>query len=174
MNIANKLTVLRILLVPVFVWLLLSGIPGSGIWATAVFLIASLTDLFDGYVARKRGEVTNFGKFADPIADKILTISAYVCLVELGTVPAWAVIIILAREFLVSGLRMSAASQNVVIAADLFGKLKTVIQMISIVVLVSGMFANTWFPITLFYISVLITFLSGATYLIKFKNILMK
>ena len=93
---------------------------------------------------------------------------------ELGTVPAWAVIIILAREFLVSGLRMSAASQNVVIAADLFGKLKTVIQMISIVVLVSGMFANTWFPITLFYISVLITFLSGATYLIKFKNILMK
>ncbi len=172
MTISNKLTILRIIMVPVFVVLMMLDMR---IAATIVFVVASLTDMLDGYLARKRNEITNFGKFADPIADKILVISALACLVEVAVIPAWAVIIVVAREFIVSGLRMAAASQNVVIAADGFGKIKTITQMISITMLLLG-FGWIFGLVAqiLFYLSVVLTFLSGASYVIKYKDVLMK
>ena len=172
MTISNKLTILRIIMVPIFVVLMMLGLYIS---ATVVFVVASLTDMLDGYLARKRNEITNFGKFADPIADKILVVSALACLMEISVVPAWAVIIVLAREFIVSGLRISAASQNVVIAADGFGKIKTITQMVSITMLLlgfGGIWATTAF--VLFYISVALTFFSGVSYIVKYKDVLMK
>lgn len=172
MTISNKLTILRIIMVPVFVVLMMLDMR---IAATIVFVVASLTDMLDGYLARKRNEITNFGKFADPIADKILVISALACLVEVAVIPAWAVIIVVAREFIVSGLRMAAASRNVVIAADGFGKIKTITQMISITMLLLG-FGWIFGLVAqiLFYLSVVLTFLSGASYVIKYKDVLMK
>ena len=172
MTISNKLTILRIILVPVFVALMMLDM---GIAATIVFVVASLTDMLDGYLARKRNEITNFGKFADPIADKILVVSALLCLMEIAVIPAWAVIIVIAREFIVSGLRMSAASQDVVIAADGFGKIKTITQMVSITMLLLGI--GGIFGIiaqVLFYVSVVLTFLSGVSYIVKYKDVLMK
>ena len=172
MTISNKLTILRIILVPVFVALMMLN---QGIAATIVFVVASLTDMLDGYLARKRNEITNFGKFADPIADKILVVSALLCLMEIAVIPAWAVIIVIAREFIVSGLRMSAAAQDVVIAADGFGKIKTITQMVSITMLllgiggVFGLIAQI-----LFYVSVALTFMSGVSYIVKYKDVLMK
>ena len=172
MTISNKLTILRIILVPVFVALMMLEMFW---WATAVFVIASLTDMLDGYLARKRNEITNFGKFADPIADKILVVSALLCLMETAVIPAWAVIIVISREFIVSGLRMSAASQNVVIAADGFGKIKTITQMVSITMLLLG-FGGIFgiVALVLFYVSVALTFLSGVSYIVKYKDVLMK
>lgn len=172
MTISNKLTILRIILVPVFVALMMLKMFYI---ATAVFVIASLTDMLDGYLARKRNEITNFGKFADPIADKILVVSALLCLMEVMIVPAWAVIIVIAREFIVSGLRMSAASQDVVIAADGFGKIKTITQMVSITMLLLG-FGGIFgiVALVLFYVSVALTFLSGISYIVKYKDVLMK
>ncbi len=172
MTISNKLTILRIILVPVFVALMMLNM---GLAATIVFVVASLTDMLDGYLARKRNEITNFGKFADPIADKILVVSALLCLMEIAVIPAWAVIIVIAREFIVSGLRMSAASQDVVIAADGFGKIKTITQMVSITMLLLGI--GGIFGIiaqVLFYVSVVLTFLSGVSYIVKYKDVLMK
>lgn len=172
MTISNKLTILRIILVPVFVALMMMNM---GIAATIVFVVASLTDMLDGYLARKRNEITNFGKFADPIADKILVVSALLCLMEIAVIPAWAVIIVIAREFIVSGLRMSAASQDVVIAADGFGKIKTITQMVSITMLLLG-FGGIFGLIAgiLFYVSVVLTFMSGVSYIVKYKDVLMK
>ncbi|MBR1539577.1 MAG: CDP-diacylglycerol--glycerol-3-phosphate 3-phosphatidyltransferase [Clostridia bacterium] len=141
MNLSNKLTVFRMILVPIFIMIGYIGIPGSllGISTTfwvmnLIFIIASITDTLDGKIARKHNLVTNFGKFLDPIADKILVISALVMLVEFRKIPAWIPIIVIAREFLVSGYRLIAvqASGNV-IAANIWGKLKTVTQMIAIV-----------------------------------------
>lgn len=178
MTISNKLTIFRILLVPIFVICLLSSNNALIFASCLIFIIASLTDTLDGYLARKRNEVTDFGKFADPIADKILVISAYVCLIQTGHILAWGVIIILFREFVVSGLRMAAASKNVVIAADKSGKIKTVLQMISIVMLilgVCGLFDFSLWKYTsyiLYYISVLLTLVSGISYIIKHKSIL--
>jgi len=172
MTISNKLTILRIILVPVFVALMMLEM---GLAATIVFVVASLTDMLDGYLARKRNEITNFGKFADPIADKILVVSALLCLMEIEVVPAWAVIIVIAREFIVSGLRMSAAAQNVVIAADGFGKLKTITQMVGIAMLLLGIGGIFGFIAQiLFYVSVALTFMSGVSYIVKYKDVLMK
>ncbi len=179
MTISNKLTIIRIILVPVLVVLMLLDFKYADIYSAIVFLVASFTDFLDGYLARKRNEVTNFGKFADPIADKVLVISAYLCLVEAQIIPSWAVIIVLAREFIVSALRMSAASQNCVIAADKFGKLKTVVQMISTTMLILG--AHTFMletgalavlSLVLFYISVALAAFSGISYVVKYKNLL--
>lgn len=179
MTISNKLTIVRIILVPVLVVLMLLDFKYADIYSAIVFLVASFTDFLDGYLARKRNEVTNFGKFADPIADKVLVISAYLCLVEAQIIPSWAVIIVLAREFIVSALRMSAASQNCVIAADKFGKLKTVVQMISTTMLILG--AHTFMletgalavlSLVLFYISVALAAFSGISYVVKYKNLL--
>lgn len=141
---ANVVTLVRICLVPVFVVALLSpwpewfGLPQvaageKSLIAAGIFVIISCTDWLDGYLARSRGEVTNFGKFMDPLADKILVAAALLALVELGTLPSWVVLIILAREFIVSGVRMMAATEGVVIAASWYGKAKTVFQMAAIV-----------------------------------------
>ena len=132
MNLANKLTMIRIFLVPVFlVFITVKEIPYGSIIASLVFIIASLTDQLDGYIARSRNQITNFGKFMDPLADKLLVTAALVSLVELKLVAGWAVVVILAREFAVSGLRTLAASDGIVIAASWWGKIKTVTQMIA-------------------------------------------
>lgn len=134
MNLPNRLTLLRIMLVPFFVFFLMAG--DSGLFmllALLVFAVASLTDLLDGKIARSRGLVTTFGKLMDPLADKILVMSAMICFVALGLAPAWAVIVILTREFLVTSLRLIAAGEGLVIAADKWGKVKTVTQMVWII-----------------------------------------
>lgn len=133
MNLPNKLTVLRILLVPFFVAALLIDFPLNNLAALALFGAASLTDLFDGKIARRRGLVTDFGKFADPLADKILVISALLCFVQLGLCDCVAVIIVLFREFTVTSIRLIAASKGKVIAANIWGKVKTVTQMTAII-----------------------------------------
>ena len=133
MNLPNKLTVTRILLVPFFVAALLIDFPLNNLAALAVFGAASLTDLFDGRIARKQGLVTDFGKFADPLADKILVFSALLCFVQLGLCDCVAVIIVLMREFAVTSIRLIAASKGKVIAANIWGKVKTVTQIVAII-----------------------------------------
>ena len=145
MNLANKLTIFRMILVPIFVVIGYLGKLGviSGEWfgisisliiMNIVFIIASITDKLDGYIARSRNQVTTFGKFLDPLADKILVLSALVMLVEFGKIPAWIPVIVLAREFIVSGYRLLAVEKGgMVIAASMWGKLKTVTQMIAII-----------------------------------------
>lgn len=133
MNLPNKLTVLRILLVPFFVAALLIDFPLNNFVALALFGAASLTDMFDGKIARKRGLITDFGKFADPLADKILVISALLCFVQLGLCGCVAVIIVLFREFVVTSIRLIAAAKGKVIAANMWGKVKTVTQIVAIV-----------------------------------------
>ena len=135
MNTPNKLTVLRILLCPVFVlFLLWDGVPGHYLWAMLVFAAASLTDLLDGKIARKYGLVTDFGKFLDPRADKVLVFCALIAFIELGLASSVAVILMMAREFMVTSLRLVAAGKGTVIAAGSLGKLKTAMTMVSIVV----------------------------------------
>lgn len=134
LNIANRVTLLRIIFIPVFVVALLANFPSWGpIWAAVIFTILAATDAVDGYLARSRNEVTNFGKLIDPLADKLLVTAALVALVELGSLPAWIALIIISREFIVTGLRMIAVVEGRVIAAGSFGKLKTVMQIIAIV-----------------------------------------
>ena len=141
MNLANKLTIFRVILVPIMVIIPLLGIQGeflgipiSFIIVDLIFIIASLTDKLDGYIARSRNQITTFGKFLDPLADKILVLSALVMLVEFGKIPAWIPIIVLAREFMVSGYRLMAVEKDgKVIAASVWGKLKTVTQMLAII-----------------------------------------
>lgn len=133
MNLPNKLTVVRILLVPFFVAALLIDFPLNNLVALALFGAASLTDMFDGKIARKHGLITDFGKFADPLADKILVISALLCFVQLGLCDCVAVIIVLFREFVVTSIRLIAAAKGKVIAANMWGKVKTVTQIVAIV-----------------------------------------
>ena len=139
MNLPNKLTILRIFMIPFFVFFLLTDFAGSysDLIALLIFIIASLTDLLDGYLARKYHLVTNFGKFMDPLADKLLVCSAMICLVELGRLPAWIVVIIISREFIISGFRLVASDSGVVIAAGNLGKIKTVVQMVMVCVLIA-------------------------------------
>lgn len=190
MNLANKLTVMRMILVPIFlVFLVFDCIPYGKLVATALFIIASITDKLDGYIARSRNQVTNFGKFMDPLADKLLVTAAIISLVELRFIPAWAVVVIIAREFAVSGLRTIAASDGTVIAASWWGKIKTVIQMIAIILLllkvsigeytflsdfIGGAKVLSWIfnslSIYMFYIAVVITIISGVDYFIKNKE----
>ena len=146
MNTPNKLTVGRMIMVPFLVLFLLTGWGGEAnrYISLAIFVIASVTDWFDGYLARKHHLVTNFGKFMDPLADKLLVCSAMICLIELERLPAWFVIIIIAREFIISGFRLIAAENGIVIAANYWGKFKTVSQMIMIILLLlhfGGVFA---------------------------------
>ncbi len=176
MNLPNKLTLMRVILVPFFVFFLLTDIvPYSAVWALAVFAAASITDALDGHIARSRNLVTNFGKFLDPLADKVLVISALVCFVKLGLAGAVPVLIIIAREFMVSGLRLTVASEGVVVAAGIWGKLKTAFTMVAIGVIL--FFAILWHPAAelpawafiteqvLIWISALLTIISGGVYL---------
>ena len=189
MNLANKLTLIRIILVPIFLIFMVSEIPYGTIIATGIFILASLTDKLDGYIARSRNPITNFGKFMDPLADKLLVTSALISLVELSIIPAWAAIIIIAREFSVSGLRTLAAADGIVIAASWWGKIKTVIQIIAIILLllevnigstaVLSNFVNgssflkgffQYAPSIALYLSVIITIVSGIDYFVKNKQ----
>ncbi|MBQ4522850.1 MAG: CDP-diacylglycerol--glycerol-3-phosphate 3-phosphatidyltransferase [Lachnospiraceae bacterium] len=175
MNLPNKLTILRVIMIPFFlVALLVEGIP-SGKWiALAIFIIASFTDMLDGKIARKYNLITNFGKFMDPLADKLLVSAALIALIPLGKIPAWVVIVIISREFIISGFRLIASDNGVVIAASYWGKIKTVTQMIMIVLLIAD-FSNSIVDVleTVFiYLALALTVISLVDYLIKNKNVL--
>lgn len=135
MNTANKLTILRVLMIPLFMVVLYLGIPGANYWALVIFALASLTDTLDGYIARHYNQVTDFGKFMDPLADKCLVTAAMAWFVEVGQMPGWALLVVLIREFAVSGLRMVASDQGRVIAAGWSGKVKTASTMACIVLM---------------------------------------
>ena len=162
---------LRIFLVPVFMLFLLTKFPYGDYIAVAVFIIAAITDGLDGYIARKWKQITNFGKFIDPLADKLLVTAALISLVELNRLSAWVVIIILSREFVVTSLRVVAASEGIVIAASVWGKVKTVTQIVAIVaILINNFpFSLLGFPFDqiAIYLAVIFTILSGADYLVK-------
>lgn len=162
MNLPNKLTLLRVIMIPIFIIFMLGEIKNGQTTAAVIFIIASATDWLDGYIARRDNLVTTFGKFMDPLADKLLVCSALICLVEIGSIPSWIVIVIIAREFAVTGLRTLAASDNIVIAASWWGKIKTVTQMIAIIV---ALF-NMNFSIYLMYIATFFTILSGVDYFV--------
>lgn len=169
MNLPNKLTVLRVILVPFFVvFLLLSKANDSMKWiALALFIIASLTDLLDGKIARKYQLVTTFGKFMDPLADKILTISGMICLIELGRIPSWIVVIIVAREFIISGFRLIATEHGIVIAANYWGKWKTTFQMIMIILMIMNIPALQLVTTIAMWIALVLTIVSLATYIMQ-------
>lgn len=168
MNLPNLVTLSRIVLVPIFTYLCLVYPPGLNIPATALFLLAAITDGLDGYLARSRKEVTRFGQLIDPIADKLLITAALLALVELGQVTTWVALIILAREFSVSGLRMLAAAEGKVIAASIFGKLKTISQIVAITGFLLGI---SWAPL-LMWVAVVLTILSGVDYFRNAQDIL--
>lgn len=174
MNTPNKLTMLRVILIPFFVVCMLAVSADWGKWAAlAIFIIASLTDTLDGYLARRDNLVTNFGKFMDPLADKLLVCSAMICLVDLERIPSWVVIIIIGREFVISAFRLIASDNGVVIAANYWGKIKTVCQMMMIVVVIAdlgGVFAVA--EQILIYLSLALTVISLATYLWDNRNVL--
>lgn len=167
MNIANKLSVIRILLVPFFIISLISN-GTNNLIAVIIFSIASFTDFLDGYLARKYNLVTVFGQFLDPLADKLLTLSAFIMLTGIGKIPAWTVCIIMAREITITGFRVIAASSGVNIAASKYGKIKTITQIFSIILLL----VNFKFSLVVYYIAVIFTIISGIEYIIKNKNIL--
>lgn len=171
MNLANKLTLLRILLVPVFLYVLLMDSPNASLYATIIFILASLTDFLDGYIARSRNMITKLGKFMDPLADKILVTAALIGLVELNKISSWFVVIILSREFIVSVFRAVAAAEGIVIAASWWGKLKTNAQMIAIVLLLMNNWPmqNMGIPLDMImlYIATGLTIISGYDYIVK-------
>ena len=172
MNLPNKLTIMRVILIPFFVFFLLSPyFPAYGNYiAVAIFIVASL----DGKIARKYNLVTNFGKFMDPLADKLLVCSAMICLIELDRLAAWIVIVIIAREFIISGFRLVASDNGVVIAASYWGKFKTVFQMLMIIVLILDI-QNAGFQVLgviLTYVALILTVVSLIDYIVKNKQVL--
>ena len=176
MNLPNKLTLFRVILIPFFVFFLLAPyFEGYGNYiAVAIFIVASITDFLDGKIARKYNLVTNFGKFMDPLADKLLVCSALICLIQLESIPAWVVIIIIAREFIISGFRLIASDNGVVIAASYWGKFKTAFQMLTVIVLILNI-PNKVFIILgtiLIYVSLALTVISLIDYIAKNKDIL--
>ncbi|MBQ1304931.1 MAG: CDP-diacylglycerol--glycerol-3-phosphate 3-phosphatidyltransferase [Erysipelotrichales bacterium] len=172
MTTANKLTLLRIALIPVFLVILYLGFPGSNYAALAVFIIASLTDLLDGYIARHYNQITNFGKFMDPLADKVLVLSAMCWFVENGQMPGWCLAIVLFREFAVSGMRLVAVEQGKVIAAAWSGKIKTASTMVCLCLMMLNI--PSWLNLICIIVIVATTVYSGIEYFIKnaavFKN----
>ena len=175
MNLPNKLTIMRVLLIPFFVFFMLTDVGGSANkWiALVLFCVASLTDMLDGQIARKHNLVTNFGKFMDPLADKLLVCSAMICLIEKGKLSAWIVIIIIAREFIISGFRLVASDSGIVIAASYWGKFKTVFQMAMIIFLIldlGGIFAVV--ETILVWIALALTIISLMDYIVKNKQVL--
>lgn len=173
MNLPNKLTMFRVILIPFFIVFLLVPITPYDKWiALGIFVIASLTDLLDGKIARKYNLVTNFGKFMDPLADKLLVCSALICLIELQKIPAYMVIIIIAREFIISGFRLVAADNGVVIAASYWGKFKTTFQMIAVCLLIADVEALSLFTQIILWIAVILTVVSLIDYIIKNKDVI--
>ncbi|MCI8566111.1 MAG: CDP-diacylglycerol--glycerol-3-phosphate 3-phosphatidyltransferase [Lachnospiraceae bacterium] len=169
MNLPNKLTMLRVCLIPFFVVFMLTDLAGeaSRYAALAIFIAASLTDLADGKIARKYNLVTNFGKFMDPLADKLLVCSALICLIQTGQLPAWYVIIIIAREFIISGFRLIASDNGIVIAASYWGKFKTTSQMILIVLMILNLPALTLVTQIFYWIALVLTVVSLIDYMKK-------
>ncbi len=174
MNLPNKLTVFRVLLIPFFVVFLLVPIFGEADkWiALTIFVIASLTDLADGKIARKYNLVTDFGKFMDPLADKLLVCSAMICLIELGRIPSWIVVVIIAREFIISGFRLIAVEKGRVIAASYWGKFKTTFQMIMVVLMIANIGQLQVVTTIIMYIALVLTIVSLVDYLIKNKDVM--
>ena len=177
MNLPNKLTVLRVIMVPFFVFFMLTDFAGDASkWiALVIFCVASLTDMLDGKIARARNLVTNFGKFMDPLADKLLVCSAMICLIPAGKLPAWVVIVIIAREFIISGFRLVAADSGIVIAASYWGKFKTVSQMFMVIVLIAdlgGVFDTV--GTVLIWIALILTVISLIDYIAKNVEVLTK
>ncbi len=172
MNLPNKLTMLRIIMIPAFIIVLMTGYYYI---SAVIFILASATDALDGHIARKYNLITNFGKIMDPLADKLLVVSALICLVELGDVAGWMVIVIIAREFTITGLRTVAAAQGIVIAAGWSGKVKTSLQMIAITALLlqNWPFFYIGFPFATvaLWAAVIMTIFSGAEYIIKNKAV---
>ena len=173
MNLPNKLTLLRVIMIPFFVLFMLMQITAFDKWiALAIFIVASFTDFLDGHIARKYNLITNFGKFMDPLADKLLVCSALVCFVEMGKLPAWMVIIIIAREFIISGFRLIASDNGVVIAASYWGKFKTTFQIIMICLLIADIAAIAVITTAITWIALILTIVSLADYLIKNKDVM--
>ena len=176
MNLPNKLTVLRIIMVPFFVFFMLTDVGGTANkWiALVLFCVASLTDLLDGKIARKYNLVTNFGKFMDPLADKLLVCSAMICMIDSGQLTAWFVIIIIAREFIISGFRLVASDNGIVIAASYWGKFKTTSQMIMVVLLILNIDHPVFRMLTQIFvwIAMILTLVSLIDYLMKNKDVL--
>ncbi|MBQ8230946.1 MAG: CDP-diacylglycerol--glycerol-3-phosphate 3-phosphatidyltransferase [Lachnospiraceae bacterium] len=186
MNLPNKLTIFRVILIVPFVLLMLGGLHEWG-WFTAIFggimeyvdyialaifIIASLTDLIDGKIARKYNLVTNFGKFMDPLADKLLVSAAMICLVEMGRIPAWVVIVIISREFIISGFRLIASDNGVVIAANYWGKFKTTFQMIMICLMIANIPQIQILTDIIMWVSLALTIISLVDYIWKNKAVM--
>ena len=172
MTTANKLTIARVALIPVFLVILYLDFPHARYAAFAVFAIACMTDFVDGYIARHYNQITNFGKFMDPLADKILVDSALICLVALGRILAWIVVIIIAREFTISGFRLIAAEKNVVIAANMWGKSKTVFQMAMVILMIVDIPALRILTDIVMWIATALTVISLVTYIAGNKDVL--
>lgn len=181
MNLPNKLTILRTILIPFFLIAMLWDAVPYGNWiALAIFAVASVTDMLDGMIARKYNLVTNFGKFMDPLADKLLVCSAMIAFVELGRIPCWIVIVIIAREFIISGFRLVAADNGIVIAAGIWGKIKTAEQMVMLCILIADF--GSAFPTAssvigiiedvLIYAALILTLISLFDYLLHNKGVL--
>ena len=173
MNLPNKLTMFRVVLIPFFIVFLLIPITPYDKWiALAVFIIASLTDLLDGKIARKYHLVTNFGKFMDPLADKLLVCSALICLIELNKIPSWMVIIIIAREFIISGFRLVASDNGRVIAASYWGKFKTTFQMVMVCLMIANIPQLQILTDIVMWAALLLTVISLIDYLWKNKGVM--
>ena len=177
LNLPNQLTLLRVLMIPVFLVVLLGNfldLPTARLAAVIIFIVASFTDFLDGYIARKYKLVTNFGKFADPLADKLLVAAALIAMVQLGDLAGWVVILIISREFIITGFRLVAAAENIVIAASFWGKVKTISQMLMIIVVLLDI-QNTIVKsigTLLVVVSVALTIISMVDYMIKNRDVL--
>lgn len=172
MNLPNKLTCLRMVMIPFFVLFMYLSFPYARMIALAIFIAASLTDTADGYIARKYNLITDFGKFMDPLADKLLVCSAMICLVRTGELPAWIVIIIIAREFIISGFRLVAADNGIVIAASWWGKIKTICQMAMIIVILLDIDALRPLELVLIAAATVLTVVSLIDYIMKNRQVL--
>ena len=175
MNLPNKLTLLRVIMIPFFIVMLLMNDGETTMFryiAAGIFIVASLTDWLDGAIARKYNLVTNFGKFMDPLADKLLVCSALICLVALEQFPVWMVIIIVSREFIISGFRLIASDNGVVIAASYWGKFKTVFQMVMICLMIADIAQIAIVTTVVMYIALALTIISLVDYLIKNKDVM--
>ncbi|MGN1160209.1 MAG: CDP-diacylglycerol--glycerol-3-phosphate 3-phosphatidyltransferase [Lachnospiraceae bacterium] len=174
MNLPNKLTMFRVILIPFFVVFMLTDFAGAASkWiALGIFIVASLTDLLDGKIARKYNLITNFGKFMDPLADKLLVCSALICLVELSRIPSWIVIIIIAREFVISGFRLIASDNGVVIAASYWGKFKTTFQMVMVCLMIADISQIAILTQVIMWIALALTVISLVDYLWKNRAVM--
>ena len=170
MNTANKLTMLRVALIPVFLAVLYTGFPYNHYVAIGIFIIAGITDIVDGHIARSRGQVTDFGKLMDPLADKMLVLSAILWFVEQGTFPAWAAFVVLIREFMITAVRMIGRGKGRTISAGTLGKVKTVVAMVVLPVMFLPL--ETWMNYACIAAIILTTIISGVEYIVKNRDIM--